>query len=223
MAIVTAAIGAASLATSLYSAYQNKLEQERQEEIQRELIEKQEERENYFKNKFLNKYNEEEMRRDVVMDGDFSKAGGIYNSINQRAENEGDIAEQNVVDNATKRGLEGTGLIADAMTGIDQNKTNSVVGAMGQYAGGLQSNLGMLQGAAFENRANPTAMGISQDKYNQSNPELGNIFNTANSLVDNYQAGVEQKAKTKRNAGILKQFSNSDPGQIANLMNAMND
>lgn len=183
------AIGAGlSLGTSILSAYQANKAQEAEERRQLRLLNEQRSREAFNRNKFLNEYNEEKLRRDLVREGDFSKAGGLFASLQNRLGNQANIAQMRAEDEAVKRGVGNTGFIADTSADISRGVTGALAGGMGQYAGGLQSNLNMIAPAAYDNTAYQNEMALSNMRYAENEPDLGNMFGTVTSYLENLDA-----------------------------------
>ena len=179
---------AANVGTSILSAYQQNKIQDAEEQKQARLQREQQAREAFNTNKFLQEYNENKMRADLVRDGDFSKAGGLYSSLQAQASNEGDIARQNAIDNAEKRGLASSGYIGDMLTAIDNSETQGVTNAMGKYAGSLGSQLSMLAPHYNDNTSYVQGYDTSWKKYVGNAPNLGNIGQTILTGIDTYNA-----------------------------------
>lgn len=141
-------------------------------------------RDSLYSNKMNSRYNDDLLRKETALSGDFSKVGPLYSNMKSQVGRAGDMAKDNAIDDATKRGLGSTGLGAQLVSGVDNGVTNAVAGAMGQYANSLEANPNLINSAYGMNQGMTNELQQNTMDYNMIQPSLGGVMSAVGSGLD---------------------------------------
>lgn len=163
-------------------------------------------RDSYFQNKTMSRYNDDLMRKNLVQDGDFSKAGPIYQQMLGGLNRQSAVSQQQLADDAQKRGLGGTGLVQQGTTQLNNSVGSALANGMGQYANSLQANPNLINSAYGMNTGAQQQLKQTTDAYNNVNPSLGGVTDAIGSGLDLYDSYRKGKENEKTISNILDEY-----------------
>lgn len=211
MAIGTA-LGLAQLGMGVYGGIKGMQEKERAADELARVNREQRSKDTYFSNKVTSRYNKDRQRELLLKGGDFSKAGPEYNIMKSQIARGGDIAEDTLVDNAQKRGLAETGIVAAGQNQIADSASRGLAQGMGTIVANASSNPGLLDMGYNMNQGLQNEVGQATQEYQGIQPSLGNATQGVTNLAKLYDGYQAKRANEEFIERILAKYSTATTG-----------